>query len=140
MGRFLKNTQLEGGSYAVQLPVGSSSVGPDSPVNGQIRYNQTNDKIEFYYNNKWNQIAKIGSVQLVVDSFIGDGLTQAFTMTQSESDPTALAVFIGGVYQKPTDNYTVSGYGIAFTSPPPAPGINPNQIVVIHNINSTDAT
>jgi hypothetical protein len=139
MGRYLKNTQLEGGSYAIQLPMGSSSVGPDSPVNGQIRFNQSNNKIEFYYAGVWSQVAKIGSVQLVVDTFVGDGITQSFTMTQSETDPTAVAVFIGGVYQQPTTNYTVGGYGIAFTSPPPAPGINPNQIVVIHNINSTNA-
>jgi hypothetical protein len=47
MGRYLKNTQLEGGSYAVQLPLGSASVGPDVPVNGQIRFNQTTTKLNF---------------------------------------------------------------------------------------------
>lgn len=141
MGRYLKNTQLEGGSYAIQLPLGSSSLGPDSPVNGQIRFNQTNNKIEFYYNTAWNQIAKIGTVQLVVDNFTGDNFTQTFVMAQAENDPNSIAVFIGGVYQQPTVNYTVNGTTtISFTSPPPAPGINPNQIVIIHNINSTDAT
>jgi hypothetical protein len=140
MGRYLKNTQINSGSYAIQLPVGTSSLGPDSPVSGQIRFNATNSKIEFFYNNQWNQIAKIGTVQLVVDSFTGDGLTTTFAMTQVESDPTAIAVFIGGVYQQPTTNYTVDGsYTITFTSPPPAPGVNPNQIVIIHNINSTNA-
>lgn len=139
MGRYLKNTQLEGGSYAIQLPLGSSSVGPDSPVNGQIRFNQSNNKIEFYYNTAWNQVAKIGSVPLVVDDLTGDGTTTIFTMTQSETDPTAVAVFIGGVYQQPTTNYTVSGTAITFTSPPPAPGINPNRITIVHNLNSTDA-
>ena len=139
MGRYLKNTQLTGGSYAIQLPLGSSSIGPDAPVNGQIRYNQTNSKIEFYFNGVWNQVAKIGTVQIVVDTFNGDGVTQTFLMSQPETDPTAVIVTIGGVYQQPTTNYTVSGLAINFTSPPPAPGINPNQIVVIHNINSTDA-
>ena len=63
-----------------------------------------------------------------------------FTMQQAESDPSAIAVFIGGVYQQPNSNYTVNGTtSITFTSPPPAPGVNPNQIVIIHNINSTDA-
>jgi hypothetical protein len=59
-------------------------------------------------------------------------------MSQTETDPSAVAVFIGGVYQQPTINYTVSGYGISFTSPPPAPDISPNTIIVIHNINSTN--
>lgn len=140
MGRYLKNTQLDGGAYAVQLPMGTSSVGPDSPVNGLIRFNQTTNKIEFYYNNQWNQVAKIGTVQLVIDNFTGDNLAQTFVMAQAESDPTAIAVFIGGVYQQPNVNYTVNGsLVITFTSPPPAPGINPNQVIVIHNLNSTNA-
>lgn len=139
MARFLKNTQLKGGSYSIQLPLGTSSLGPDSPVNAQIRFNQTNNKIEFYYNNQWNQVAKIGTVSLVVDDLTGDGTTTGFTMTQSESDPKAVAVFIGGVYQQPTTNYTVSGTTITFTSAPPAPGTNPNRITIIHNLNSTNA-
>jgi hypothetical protein len=139
MARFLKNAQLTSRSHAIQIPLGTSSVGPDVPVSGQIRYNQTTSKIEFFYNTQWYQVAHIGTVQLIVDTFTGDGTTQTFTMTQSETDPTAVAVFIGGVYQQPTTNYTVSGYAITFTSPPPAPGVNPNQVVVIHNINSTNA-
>lgn len=140
MARFLKNPDLAQGSLAARLPVVPSSSYGDAPTNGLIRYNQATSKIEFYYNGSWSQVAKIGTVQLVVDSFTGDGQTQVFTMTQAESDATAIAVFIGGVYQQPTTNYTVNGsLAITFTSPPPAPGINPNQIVVIHNINSTNA-
>lgn len=138
MARFLKNPDLAPGSLAARLPIATSALS-DSPVNGLIRFNTTNNKVEFYYNSTWNQIAKIGTVQLVVDSFTGDGTTTVFTMTQAETDPTAVAVFIGGVYQQPTVNYSVSSTAITFTSPPPAPGVNPNQIVVIHNINSTNA-
>ena len=139
MGRYLKNTQLEGGSYAIQLPMGSNAVGPDVPVNGHFRYNQDNSRIEFYVNGAWRQVAKIGSVAITVDEFTGDGGTVTFTMSQAETDPKAILVSIGGVYQQPTQNYTVSGTAITFTSPPPAPGVNPNKIVVVHNLNSTDA-
>ena len=139
MGRYLKNTQLVGGSYAVQLPLGSSSLGPDSPVNGQMRFNQTNNKIEFYYNSGWNQVAKIGTVPLVVDDRVGDGLTQVFIMSQSESVAASVAVFIGGVYQQPGVHYDVSGTAITFYAPPPPPDSNPNRITIIHNLNSTDA-
>lgn len=141
MGRFLKNTQLIGGSYAIQLPLGSNSLGPDSPVAGQIRFNQSTNKIEFYYNGVWNKIAKIGSVQLVIDDLVGDGSATNFLMSQAETDPTAIVVTIGGVYQIPSTSYTVSGTVITFTSPPPAPSLpnSPNRINVIHNINSTDA-
>jgi hypothetical protein len=140
MARFLKNPTIgKGFNLAAQLPIVPSSAYGDAATSGLIRFNQATSRIEFYYNNTWNQVAKIGSVQLVVDNFTGNGSTQTFVMAQTESDPTAIAVFIGGVYQQPTTNYTVNGSTtITFTSPPPAPGINPNQIVIIHNINSTN--
>jgi hypothetical protein len=140
MGRYLKNTQLESGSYAVQLPLGSSSVGPDVPQDGQIRFNLSNTKVELFYNSQWNQVAKIGTVNITVDEFTGDGVQTQFTMSQAESSDSAILVSIGGVYQQPTINYTTDGSTtITFTSPPPAPGVNPNKIVVVHNLNSTNA-
>lgn len=140
MGRYLKNTQLEGGSYAVQLPLGSNSVGPDVPQNGQIRFNTSNSRVELFFSGVWNQVAKIGTVNIVVDEFTGDGITTQFTMSQAESSDNAILVSIGGVYQQPTTNYTTNGTTtITFTSPPPAPGVNPNKIVVVHNLNSTNA-
>jgi len=139
MARYLKNTQLRGGSYAIQLPLGSSALGPDVPVDGQVRFNQTTSRVELFYNTVWNTIAKVGTVSIVVDEFTGDGTTTAFTMSQSESSDNAVLVSIGGVYQQPTTAYTVSGTTITFTSPPPAPGLNPNKIVVVHNLNSTNA-
>lgn len=139
MGRYLKNTQIRGGAYAVQLPIGSSTLGPSFPVDGQIRFNQTFSKVELFYNGAWNTIAKVGTVNIVVDEFTGDGISTNFTMSQSETSDSAVLVSIGGVYQQPSIAYTVSGTTIAFTSPPPAPGVNPNKIVVVHNLNSTNA-
>lgn len=138
MARLLKNPDIAPGSLGVKLPIGTNTLS-DAPVTGLIRFNSSNNRIEFYYNNAWNQIAKIGSVQLVVDNFPGDGTTQVFTMTQAETDSTAVAVFVGGVYQQPNTNYTVSGTAITFFSPPPeTTGTSPTQIIVIHNINSTN--
>jgi hypothetical protein len=141
MARFLKNPDLiPGGSISARLPIVPDSSYGDIPTSGIIRFNENNKRIEFYYNNSWNQVAKIGAVQLLVDSFTGDAVQTAFTpMAQAETDASAVAVFIGGVYQQPNVNYTVNGTTtITFTSPPPAPGINLNQIVIIHNINSTN--
>jgi hypothetical protein len=138
MARLLKNPDIAPGTLGVKLPIGTNTLS-DAPVTGLIRFNSDTNRIEFYYNNAWNSIAKIGSVQLVVDNFTGDGTQQTFVMSQAESDATAIAVFIGGVYQQPTTNYTVNGSTtITFTGPPPAPGVNPNQVIVIHNINSTN--
>jgi len=124
----------------VQLPLGSNSIGPDQPVNGQIRFNTSNNRVELFFAGVWNQVAKIGSVNITVDEFTGDGVQTQFTMTQTETSANAVLVSIGGVYQQPGINYTVNGTTtITFTSPPPAPGVNPNKIVVVHNLNSTDA-
>ena len=140
MARFLKNPDLSPNSLAAKLPVVPSSAYGDSPVDGLIRYNNSNSKIEFFYNSTWNQIAKIGTVNITVDQFVGDGSTTGpFLMSQSETTDSSILVTIGGVYQQPTTHYYVVGYQLWFTSPPPAPGINPNQIVVVHNLNSTNA-
>ena len=141
MARYLKNTQLKGGSYAIQLPLGTSSLGPDSPVNGQIRWNQTTTRVEYFYNGQWNGFAKVGTVPVVVDEFTGDNSQTDFVMSQSEASANNILVTISGVYQAPINNYTVSGYTISFTSPPPAVDTsgNPNKIILVHNLNSTNA-
>jgi hypothetical protein len=140
MGRLLKNPDLAQGSSAARLPIVASSAYADlGPVDGLIRFNQSSKRIEFYYNTTWSEVAKIGSVTINVDSVgTGDGTNTTFTMNQSETDPTAIAVFVGGVYQTATTHYTVSGTQINFSSAPPLGSINPTQIVVIHNINSTN--
>jgi len=139
MGRLLKNPEIAQGSTAARLPVVISSAYGDAPVDGLIRFNQDTKRIEFYYNSAWSEVAKIGSVTLSVDQVgTGDGVTSTFTMSKAETDPTAVAVFVGGVYQTATTHYTVSGTQINFSSAPPMGSINPTQIVVIHNINSTN--
>jgi hypothetical protein len=140
MGKLLKNPDIAPGTLGVRLPVVTSALS-DAPVDGIIRFNVTNSKVEFYYGGSWNQIAKIGTVSITVDDLVGDGTTTGFTMSQTESDATNVVVTIGGVYQLPGTNYTVSGTGITFTSPPPAPSLpsSPNRINIIHNLNSTNA-
>jgi hypothetical protein len=139
MARFLKNPDLAYNAQAAKLPIVPSSAYGDAPANGLIRFNQSTNRIEFYYNGAWSQIAKIGAVQIVVDTLgPGDGSTINFTMSQAETDPTAIAVFVGGVYQQPSTHYTVSGVGIQFSTAPPLGTINPTTIIVIHNINSTN--
>lgn len=138
MGRYAKNTEIKSGSYAIRLPVGSTGLRPDAPVDGQIRFNQTTNQIEFYYSGNWRDVAKIGKVALDVDQFVGDNNATQFTMSKTVALSTDVYVTIGGVYQIPDVNYTVAGSYINFTSAPPAPSINPNKIIVIHGMNSTD--
>ena len=141
MARYLKNTQLRGGSYSVQLPMGTSSLGPDSPINGQIRFNQTSNKIEFYYNSLWNQVAKIGTVQINVDQLITADNVNQYTMSQSyiAGQENSVIVFVGGVQQTPNVNYTFSNSVSSnqLYLQPSTSGDANQPIIVIHNLNST---
>jgi len=140
MGRYLKNTQLTGGSYAVQLPLGSNSLGPDAPVNGQIRFNQDTNKIELYYNGSYQQVAKIGTVDIVTDTFTtSDGVTSYGPMTYSynSGEEASVLVFVGGVQQKPVTNYTFDGTSAIGLNP--TVGTAGQTITILHNFNSTDA-
>jgi hypothetical protein len=144
MARLLKNPDLSNSSAtAAKLPIVPSGSQGDAPVTGLIRFNQSNSRIEFYYNNGWNQVAKIGTVQLQIDNFSGDGAQVLFTpMAQEETDPNAIAVFVGGVYQQPSSYTVIPGRTLQFLGgPPPGPTAmypTQNQIIVIHNLNSTN--
>ena len=64
----------------------------------------------------------------------GSGNDAAFS--QTVNDATDIIVFIGGVYQIPTTNYSVSGQQITFGSAPPANdgSTNGHIITVIHGL------
>lgn len=122
----LKNTVFKSGSYALGVPVGSSGVGPASPVNGQTRFNTTTNKLEFYANitgtPSWNAVGREGNVVIARDNFTGNGVASQFwplsTNFQS-GDENKVLVHVGTVYQIPTTNYTFDGTGnILFSSPP----------------------
>jgi hypothetical protein len=54
-----------------------------------------------------------------VDQFVGsDGASSntVFTLSESAGSVNTVAVFINGIYQRPTTNYTVSGSALTFTS------------------------
>lgn len=139
MARFLKNPDINNNSLAVRLPVTPSNLG-DAPVNGLIRFNSTNNKVEFYYNGTWNQIAKIGTVPIVSDTFTtADNVTQYGPMSYAytSGQEANVLVFVGGVQQKPTINYTFDGTSTLNLNP--TLGTAGQTITVLHNFNSTNA-
>jgi len=134
MARLLKNAALQTGSTAIQLPVGATSERPLSPVNGQIRFNTDTQRFEIYYN-AWQSIAILGNVNIVKDTFTGDGVTTAFTLSLIPPDQNSILVFVGNVQQNPGDAYTLAGATITFSNPPPST----HTVVVFHKFSSTDA-
>jgi hypothetical protein len=139
MGRLLKNPDIAPGSLGVRLPLGTNSLS-DAPVDGLIRFNQSTSKVELYYANQWNVIAKVGTVNIVTDSFTTqDGVVSYGPMSYSyeSGQESNVLVFVGGVQQKPLVNYTFDGSSTITINP--TTGTANQTITILHNFNSTDA-
>lgn len=137
MGYFVKNRRLESGSTSIVVPSGTSATRPDAPVFGSFRYNTDLGTLEFFNGTVFKPVGISGEVDLVVDTFTGDGSTLTYTMSLSVTDVEQIIVFVGAIYQNPL-TYSITGGGndITFTSAPP---LN-ETINVIHNLASTAAT
>lgn len=139
MGRYLKNAEIKTGSYSIRPPYAPAAVGPDSPVNGLVRYNTTNGKMQYYTNDTWYNFAIEGPVKLIKDSFVGNGIDRTFgplSFSYNPGDELYLLVHIGNVYQNPEVAYTILNDTITFTSTPD----NVQPIVVVHGLgNNTTA-
>ena len=55
-----------------------------------------------------------------VDKFVTDGVTNTYTLTLPSTNPNDLLVFLDGLEQEPTTDYTVSGTTFTMISIPPA--------------------
>tara|TARA_A100001011_G_C13898141_1_gene669880 strand:+ start:119 stop:583 length:465 start_codon:yes stop_codon:yes gene_type:complete len=149
MGRFVKNPELTQGS-TVQIPSVTTAQRP-SGANGQIIFNSTTSTYQVYNGASWYNISEASREKTItIDRFQGDGSTLVFgagvgntldgstaaSFSQPVNDATDIIVFIGGVYQIPTTNYTVSGQQITFGSEVQANDgtSNGHIITIIHGL------
>ena len=110
---------------AANMPAGTTAQRPGSPAAGQFRYNSTLSQFEGY-TSSWGAIGGGGTNTFTTDIFTANGSTTAFTLSQVVTSPNECIVHIDGIYQTPTDAYTVSGTTITFSSAP----ANTRKIVV----------
>ena len=149
MGRHDKNPELTQG-ITVEIPSVTTAQRP-SGSNGQVLYNTTTSTYQAYNGNAWYNISEASRQKTItIDRFQGDGSTTVFgngagssiddsstaTFSVGVSDATDIMVFVGGVYQVPTTNYSISGTGtaaqITFGSAPPGnDGATGGHIVTI---------
>ena len=112
---------LSGSTDALRLPVGSTGQRP-SGATGIIRFNTTTSKYEGCSDGStFTEFAIAGSAPTFTkESTTGDGSTTTFSGFFSSAPESAnnVFVYIDNVYQEPTENYTVSGTNITFTSAP----------------------
>ena len=104
---------------AANIPAGTTAQRPGSPAAGQFRYNSTLSQFEGY-TNAWGAIGGGGTNTFTTDVFTVTGATGAgpYTLTQAVTSPNDCIVHINGIYQIPTDAYTVSGTSLTFTATP----------------------
>ena len=112
---------VSGSTDAVRLPVGSTGQRPTGAT-GIIRFNTTTGKYEGCADGStFINFAIAGSAPTFTkESATGDGSTTAFTGFFSSAPESAnnVSVYIDNVFQEPTENYTVSGTTLTFTSAP----------------------
>ena len=137
MGRYVKNPEATQGQ-TLEIPQVTTANRPGGK-NGQIIFNSTTSTYQAYNGAQWYNISEASRQKTItIDRFQGDGTTTTFgngagntvdgstaaTFSVGVSDATDIMVFVGGVYQVPTTNYSISGSGttatITFGSAPPA--------------------
>ena len=154
MGRFVKNPEISQG-LTIEIPKVTTALRP-SGQNGQIIFNTTTSTYQVYNGAQWYNVSEASREKTItIDRFQGDGTNTVFgnglgssiddsssaTFSVGVSDPTDILVFVGGVYQVPTTNYSISGSGttatITFGSAPPAnDGATSGHIItIIHGSN-----
>ena len=71
-----------------------------------------------------------------VDSYTANAGETNFTLTETPLNVNTITVFVNGIYQKPTTNYTVSGTTLTLT----AGAVAGDEVDVIHNTLRTTVT
>ena len=120
---------------ATNVPSGTTAQRPSVNLTGDIRFNSSTSKMEYFDGSAYQSFSKESDVAITQDSFTGDGSTVAFTMSKAvtSNQEQRVLVAVGNVYQNPASAYNVVGTTIRFTS---APG-GSEPIVVIHGFDST---
>jgi hypothetical protein len=136
MGRHVKYQEIGGAANSILIPKGTTAEQPISPQEGQFRYNETLNALEFYNGTNFVQLqgAQGASATVTRDSFTLDGSTVAYGPLSFE--PAAdqnVMVFIEGVFQNDTQ-YNISGTTITLTSILPAD--DGKTLVVLHGFDS----
>ena len=98
------------GTGQLTLPKGTTAERP-TPQEGILRFNSTLGKFEGSEDgSSWSQLrTEHTSQEIVKDVFTGDGSSQVFISPHVATDSKNLIVYIDGVMQEPTENYTTDG-------------------------------
>lgn len=140
MSRFAKsdayNSLKDARTGSLGLPAGTTSERDPVPAAGEIRWNTSNSRLEFFNGSSWSEVSARGNVTITKDSFTGDGSTAVYVLSITPTSANNILVFVGNVYQEPSVNFTLVGATLTFISAPPTA----TNIVVLHGFDSTGNT
>lgn len=118
MGRYVKNFVANNSATTISLPSGSTDERPEATEPGALRFNSSDNKLEFFNGENFVQVSGAvgGEREIVRDEFILDGSTLTFEgLTTEPLAENSVLVFIEGVYQNETQ-YTINGTSITLSS------------------------
>ena len=100
----------------VVVPTGTTAQRP-SAQEGIIRFNTTTGKYEVSLDGSTYTALRTEAAasSITKDVFTGDGSTTSFTMTVTPSNAKNIIVYVDGVMQEPTQNYTIASDVMSFT-------------------------
>lgn len=115
------------GAYA-----SNPSVDPlgNPPNSGDMYYNTTTHLLMFYDANLATWTSQPGNAALSSNIFSGNGVNKNFVLSTAPSSVTNMIVFVGGVAQRPTTDYSVAGTTLTFVVAPPNAANNVLAFVV----------
>jgi len=118
------------GTTSMTLPKGNTAQRPTAEE-GIIRFNTQTGQYEVSQDGSTyvNLRTSADAGTITKDIFTGDGSTTSFTMTVEPTDLKNVIVYIDGVMQEPTQNYTMSGTTITTAGEAAHAGA---RIVVMH--------
>ena len=101
---------------ALVVPTGTTAQRP-SAQEGIIRFNTTTGKYEVSLDGSTYTALRTEAAasSITKDIFTGDGSSTQFTMTVTPTAANNILVYVDGVMQEPTQNYTISSNVLSFT-------------------------
>lgn len=102
---------------------GSDTINGATSVTIGSQYSQTTFVADFETNQWFASTSGLGSTNMNVDVFSGNGSTTGFTLTADPGAKNNTNVYIAGVYQQKS-TYTISGTTLTFSTAPPSGSSN----------------
>ncbi len=89
------------------------------PTAGDLYFNTSSQVMRVYTGSVWADTGSALPVTYTSQTFSGNGSTTGFTLSAAPGSLAAVEVFVSGVRQVPTTNYSVSGTTLTFVVAPP---------------------